>query len=113
MNFLSVFNKKNRFKMKIFLILSLSIIFVSGKERKFRLPVYENVRDPLDDPKNAGLKRLLFPESEFEGKIVGGEVAELGQFPHQTLQYMTADGNAWYTCGGSLIRRNWVLTVSF
>lgn len=82
-----------------------------------QLPVYEGARDAIEAPKYQKILKRMFPNDatssqKRNGRIINGNVAELGQFPYQTLQYMTADGNLWYTCGGSLIRRNWVLTVS-
>lgn len=48
---------------------------------------------------------------EIEPQIVGGQIATLGQFPHHALiavrRLQFTD-----TCSGSLIRFNWVLTVS-
>jgi hypothetical protein len=46
------------------------------------------------------------------GKIIGGNPAKFKQFPHQALLFMN-QGSAWYLCGGSFVRYNWILTVSF
>jgi len=42
------------------------------------------------------------------GRIVGGELASLGQFPFHVL--LIIDGGYW--CGGSLLNANWVLTAA-
>jgi secreted trypsin-like serine protease len=39
-------------------------------------------------------------------KIMGGQLALIGQFPHHAG--ILIDGT--FTCGGSLISRDWVLT---
>jgi secreted trypsin-like serine protease len=44
------------------------------------------------------------------GRIVGGEVANAGQFPFAAAIYIvTADST--YFCGGALINMQWVLTA--
>lgn len=50
--------------------------------------------------------------ARIDRRIVGGEVATLGQFPYQTLIYMYDDETNSYLCGGVLVRLNFVLTVS-
>lgn len=100
--------------MRYFVIL-IAIKLVYSELRQ--LPIYEGARDAIEAPKYQEILKRMFPNDEKKiqsrnGRIVNGNIAELGQFPYQTLQYMTADGNLWYTCGGSLIRRDWVLTVS-
>lgn len=47
--------------------------------------------------------------SRFEGKIVGGVEASIGEFPFiVSLQ----SGSGSHFCGGSLIKKNWVLTAA-
>jgi len=41
-------------------------------------------------------------------KIIGGQPATLGQFPHQAAIIINNSG----FCGGSLICANWVLTAA-
>lgn len=45
--------------------------------------------------------------------IIGGNDAELGQFPHMaSLRYVLAEGQeAVHVCGGGVISSRWVLTV--
>lgn len=45
-----------------------------------------------------------------EGRVSGGVKANEGQFPYQAVLYMR-DDEGTYVCGGSLIRRQWILTV--
>lgn len=44
------------------------------------------------------------------GRIVGGETARPGQFPYQVSLRRVATGN--HFCGGSIIRSNWILSVT-
>lgn len=100
--------------MRIFVFLiAIKVVYAE----LYQLPVYEGARDAIEAPRYQEILKKFLPNgqnlnSSRNGRIINGNVAELGQFPYQTLQYMTPDGNAWYTCGGSLIKRNWVLTVS-
>ncbi|MEE6471839.1 hypothetical protein FKM82_009387, partial [Ascaphus truei] len=49
---------------------------------------------------------------EDNGRVIGGSNAAKNAWPWQvTLQYLS--GSSWYhTCGGSLIRANWVMTAA-
>uniref|UniRef100_A0ABK0LKT9 Chymotrypsin-like elastase family member 1 n=1 Tax=Rattus norvegicus TaxID=10116 RepID=A0ABK0LKT9_RAT len=51
-----------------------------------------------------------FPETN--ARVVGGAEARRNSWPSQiSLQYLS--GGSWYhTCGGTLIRRNWVMTAA-
>uniref|UniRef100_A0A673M6B5 pancreatic elastase n=1 Tax=Sinocyclocheilus rhinocerous TaxID=307959 RepID=A0A673M6B5_9TELE len=47
-----------------------------------------------------------------EERVVGGEVARPNSWPWQiSLQYLSG-GSYYHTCGGSLIRANWVMTAA-
>ncbi|XP_067085510.1 elastase-1-like [Osmerus mordax] len=51
-------------------------------------------------------------EDSVEGRVVGGEVARPNSWPWQiSLQYLSG-GTYRHTCGGSLIRRGWVMTAA-
>lgn len=53
----------------------------------------------------------LFGSSESNLKIINGELAMNGQFPHMVqLSIKTPDAPQY--CGGSLLNNQWVLTVS-
>jgi hypothetical protein len=58
--------------------------------------------------KNNGMAKKTV---EVEPFIIGGSNATLGQIPYQALLFIVA-GSSTYLCGGSLIHREWVLTVS-
>ncbi|XP_037740115.1 chymotrypsin-like elastase family member 1 isoform X2 [Chelonia mydas] len=49
---------------------------------------------------------------EDNGRVVGGSNAKQGAWPSQiSLQY--SSGGKWYhTCGGSLVKKNWVMTAA-
>ncbi|XP_008319344.1 elastase-1-like, partial [Cynoglossus semilaevis] len=48
-----------------------------------------------------------------EERVVGGEVARANSWPWQiSLQYMGSGNNYYHTCGGTLIRRGWVMTAA-
>lgn len=102
---------------KVFLILllvnlafSLPDLVKFSDEHKGAKPVNEHPRlknlfNGLK-PNSTGLKR--------GERVLNGIPASLGQFPHQALLYMfDPKVNGWYLCGGSFIRYNFVLTVSF
>lgn len=48
------------------------------------------------------------------GFIIGGRDAELGQFPHMVSIRYQAQPNLTpsHGCGGGILNRNWVITVS-
>jgi secreted trypsin-like serine protease len=53
-----------------------------------------------------------FPETErsIASRIVGGQVASVGQFPYvAAVHKVTSDGS--YFCGGTLLNNEWVLTA--
>ncbi|XP_062326524.1 elastase-1-like isoform X1 [Osmerus eperlanus] len=51
-------------------------------------------------------------EDSVEGRVVGGEVARPNSWPWQvSLQYLSG-GSYHHTCGGSLIKRGWVMTAA-
>lgn len=44
-------------------------------------------------------------------RIVGGETASMGQFPHQVGLFLIDYSQRTYLCGGSIINENWILTA--
>lgn len=80
---------------------------------------WANAVDPLETPhyQNIVKEKLSSNINSLsshgrEGKIVNGDRAVLGQFPHHALIY-SQDLQYNYICGGSLIRIKWILTVIF
>jgi trypsin len=57
----------------------------------------------------AQAKQIETKGSEFRPLIVGGVVAEKGEFPFQ-VSMQSSSGS--HFCGGSLIKKNWVLTAA-
>lgn len=46
-----------------------------------------------------------------EGRIVGGELAQLGQFPYQAgISFHRGSDYSW--CGGSILSKRWILTAA-
>lgn len=41
-----------------------------------------------------------------------GQVATMGQFPFQILQYMQASNGNWFFCGAVIISNAWVITAA-
>lgn len=56
--------------------------------------------------------RVMPVQDSIEGRITGGSVASVGQFPYQVglSLKVSALSSAW--CGGSLIGNQWVLTAA-
>lgn len=74
----------------------------------------ENFRDPIELPIYQEAIKNMYPNYTFierERRIIGGEIAQLGQFPYTVALHMRS-WRGWFVCGGALIRFNWVLTVS-
>lgn len=59
---------------------------------------------------SAGNFLIIFYSFLYLGRVTGGELAYIGQFPYQALVFMQDFGGA-YVCGGSLITYRTVLTV--
>lgn len=49
--------------------------------------------------------------SSGSSRIVGGEPASMGQFPHQVALFLLDPMGNTYLCGGSIIDKNWVITA--
>uniref|UniRef100_T1GZ28 Peptidase S1 domain-containing protein n=1 Tax=Megaselia scalaris TaxID=36166 RepID=T1GZ28_MEGSC len=77
--------------MKLFLLLSALLVVASAT----------NLRFPA-----AKLKDIL-PDS----RIVGGQLANPGQFPYQVALSLSDDWSSWF-CGGSILSPDWILTAA-
>jgi secreted trypsin-like serine protease len=52
--------------------------------------------------------------STVTSRIIKGEHAFSGEFPHQVLlRFKRKSGTKFPLCGGSLIRENWILTTAY
>ncbi|XP_046881269.1 elastase-1-like [Hypomesus transpacificus] len=51
-------------------------------------------------------------EDSVEGRVVGGEVAKPNSWPWQISLQFKSGSSYRHTCGGSLIRRGWVMTAA-
>ena len=97
-------------KQLIFFILLIPIVL----SQRLTDEDAENFRDPIELPIYQEAIKNMFPDYthiERERRIVGGEIAQLGQFPYTVALHMRT-WRGWFVCGGALIRFNWVLTVS-
>lgn len=47
------------------------------------------------------------PEGKLTSRIIGGKFSNAGQFPHSIVMLL----DEFYVCGGSIINKNWILTV--
>lgn len=76
---------------------------------------YRNAKSISEHPKMQEFyKRNMksMENSNIQPFIVGGANATLGQIPHQVLIFINMPNGDVYLCGGVLIQREWVLTVS-
>merc|ERR1712141_898166 len=80
--------------MKVFLLLGLAAL-ASGAPRAAKL-----LKNPRSTPLSRG-----------GGKIVGGEDAYYGEFPHQ-IMLLRGGPDGSLMCGGSLISSDWVVTAA-
>merc|ERR1739844_717595 len=80
--------------MKVFLLLGLAAL-ASGAPRAAKL-----LKNPRSTPLSRG-----------GGRIVGGEDAYYGEFPHQ-IMLLRGGPDGSLMCGGSLISSNWVVTAA-
>ncbi|XP_054157406.1 trypsin alpha-3-like, partial [Oppia nitens] len=49
---------------------------------------------------------------EIKPKIIGGNPADISQFPYQVLIEIYINNNKYFYCGGSIISPDWILTAS-
>lgn len=60
------------------------------------------------------LPRRLNDFKEINPTIVNGTDARIEEFPFiVSLQYSTSESQSYHFCGGSILNKFWVLTVSF
>lgn len=80
---------------------------------------FKNAKSAIENPRINDIIKKLYGEDDKIGNGRGGRIvlgipANWGEFPHQTLQFMQeANSNNIFMCGGSFVRYNWVLTVSY
>lgn len=109
--------------MKFFAIFSFIFLFqlfnLTFSLSNFPSPDFSKAKDAIEMPKYKQVLQRMFPHIDYDTlinsrqpKIINGEPSNFGDFPYQVLQYMSTDNVNWYTCGGALIKREWVLTVS-
>lgn len=55
---------------------------------------------------------LAVPLATAQERIVGGDLAELGQFPYQVAIYFIDKDKKTFICGGSIVNEEWVLTAA-
>ncbi|CAH2093413.1 unnamed protein product [Euphydryas editha] len=53
-----------------------------------------------------------YVSDNINSRVVGGWEATEGQFPYQVNIRLVANNGAVYSCGGSVIHKNWVLTAA-
>ncbi|KAG5667509.1 hypothetical protein PVAND_015488 [Polypedilum vanderplanki] len=100
-------------KLFIFLIFSISsaLCLVPVKEG------WKLVKSPLDSPHFHDVMEKIYSNipaakpNVRSGRIAGGELASLGQFPHLVLLYNVDKFGDTYICGSSIISHNWLLTA--
>lgn len=84
----------------------------------FKPEEWKEVKSPLDSPRYQLIMSKVFPEVSVSGRfnrggrIAGGVLARLGQFPHQALLLTRDKLGDDYVCGGAIISHNYILTVS-
>lgn len=93
--------------MKPILLLCLLGCVFAQIPQKFNFD-YTKLKSIWESPRLSPLaKSLNVNVAESRGRIVGGDFAVAGQFPHHVLTII--DGAYW--CGASIIQANWILTV--
>jgi secreted trypsin-like serine protease len=101
--------------MKIFLLLIVAVTSAHSL-----VPIengWRHVKSPLDTPHFHDImskinENLPNPTPNTRrGRIAGGELASLGQFPHLVLLYNYDRFGDTYICGSSIISHNWLLTA--
>jgi secreted trypsin-like serine protease len=65
-----------------------------------------------ETPTSAALRGLAPSSVLADVRIVGGEVTSQHEWPWQIALFLRAGGREFYTCGGSLIAPNWVLSAA-
>ncbi|CAK1548128.1 unnamed protein product [Leptosia nina] len=108
----------------LFLVAIVAIFGVSAEEsadgpedaRVHRHTREASAQDSADGPEDAGNSRgrVKDPEeSDSETRIIGGEKAADGEFPHQVSLRIKNRNNVWqHFCGGTIIAERWVLTAA-
>ncbi|CAL4218432.1 unnamed protein product, partial [Meganyctiphanes norvegica] len=65
---------------------------------------------------DCGISSVSAPELNIQGtRIIGGQAADYGEYPWQVIIFLflgTGATQGLGLCGGSLIKKNWVLTAA-
>lgn len=73
---------------------------------------WRNVKIPkVEIPSYKGEILTKFRSQNYRGRIAGGNLAYLGQFPYHSLLYNVDIFGDTYICGAGIISHNWLLTV--
>lgn len=93
--------------MKFLIVLIAALAAVALAEEEAR-PIIERL---LMYPDKYPLFAELYQTNVRQGRIVGGQIASPGQFPHQVALFLnTKDGR--YFCGGTILNANTCLTAA-
>ncbi|CAK1548130.1 unnamed protein product [Leptosia nina] len=97
-----------KFKITCLFLVAIVSIFGVSAEESADGHKETSAQDSADGPEDAD------PEgSDSESRIIGGEKATDGEFPHQVSLRIKFNGNDWqHFCGGSIISERWVLTAA-
>lgn len=76
-----------------------------------------SIKSSLDDPNYSKFIHLFSTPSSTKNfiqnpRIIGGSLATPGQFPFSVFMLLKDSQNNTFGCGGSLIKRNWILTAA-
>ena len=78
----------------------------------FAASVVMTAHAPAETTTSEALRGLAPSSVMADVRIVGGESTSQREWPWQTALFLRAGGREFYTCGGSLIAPNWVLSAA-
>lgn len=101
--------------MKKFFIFFL-LFAAANCEIKINKDFLKNVKNINKRPEvKETLKNYFKKESvktDLNPLIVGGELASSNAFPYQVVIFTVENDESTWFCGGSIIKKNWILTVN-